>query len=189
MDFDLTPTTFHRFAQLPPEIRLHVWSLALSGPRTLTVACQRGVNREARAEALRVYGARFRTEHAPTCIYVAFDRDVLRLTEDVLPYVGPEERARVESMIVEVADTGYFGHFYLETLQRMPRLRDLVLILTDMPMDPRRGSGQRYLDTLRAEFREAIESRPQWTCPHVKLLARDGKEEMGVITGQSENDK
>ena len=77
---------------------------------------------------------------------------MLRLTEDVLRYVGPEELALVKTMIVEVTDTGYFGHFYLETLQRMPRLRDLVLILTDMRTDPRRGHGQRYIDSPRAEF-------------------------------------
>lgn len=113
---------------------------------------------------------------------------MLRLTEDVLRYVGPEELALVETMIVEVTDTGYFGHFYLETLQRMRRLRDLVLILTDMPTDPRRGHGQRYIDSLRAEFQEEIKTRPEWTCLHVKLLARDGKKEMGMFTGQKEDD-
>lgn len=45
---------------------------------------------------------------------------MLRLTEDVLKYMGQEEWARVESMIVEVADTGSFGLRYLATLQHMP---------------------------------------------------------------------
>lgn len=72
---------------------------------------------------------------------------------------------------------------YLATLRCMPRLRTLVLLLTDLPiMDPGIESTRQYLHVLRVFFRNALKSNPEWTCPHVTLLGRNGKEVLGVVT-------
>ncbi|RHZ67379.1 2EXR domain-containing protein [Aspergillus thermomutatus] len=203
----LDTSNFHFFPLLPPEIRLRIWSFVLSTPRIIPI--ERGihptsrryaqaftspvpnpvllrVNHEARSEALRAYRPHFRTDHAPTCIYIAFDQDVIQLPEDVLPYLGSDELDHVQSLIVEVMDTSYFGHFYLPLLRGMTRLQRLDLVVAETGRHGHSWQPDRYM-ALREDFHEAMAAYPEWKCPNVRIVARHTGEEMGVICAEDWN--
>ncbi|KAK1139946.1 hypothetical protein N8T08_011023 [Aspergillus melleus] len=65
----------------------------------------------------------------PQSIYIAFGLETLRLREDVLSYIPELELGLIERMVVDVADAHYFGHFYLEIIRSMVRLRMLELVV------------------------------------------------------------
>ncbi|EAW10137.1 2EXR domain-containing protein [Aspergillus clavatus NRRL 1] len=205
-----TTTTFHLFPLLPPELRLRIWSLLLSTPRNIPIACQRGihpnsrrfarffttptlpppllhVNHESRTEALRIYTAQFQTAYSPRSIYIAFDRDVLQLPEDVLAYLGADELDRVQALTIEVSDASYFGHFYLDVVRRMRRLRRLELVLKEtrvhwrVPWDEENDTG---VGRLKEELQEAMtgeESRWECPCAAVRIVAASTGVELGVV--------
>lgn len=198
--------TFHYFPNLPTEIRLRIWSLALSNSRIIHIDCERGVhptlrryakaftspdpgppllhvNHEARREALRVYRASFRTRHVPDhCIYIAFDRDVLQLSENVLAYVEHAELNAIQTMIVEVIDSSYFACFCMDILRQMLKLRELKLV---MARKNNENSSQvqlaQYIATIKEDFNEVIKLHPEWEFPNVTIITHDTGEEVGVV--------
>ncbi|KAH8431824.1 2EXR domain-containing protein [Aspergillus melleus] len=144
-------------------------------------------------------------------IYIAFDRETLRLREDVLSYIPELELGLIERMVVDVADAHYFGHFYLEIIRSMGRLRTLELVVGVTHSDrvsAGRGAGaedgngngngeiggiegwaeggmmrlERDVELLMDEFREMRESDPEWDCPEVRIVLRDS----GVVVGSIE---
>ncbi|KAL2821629.1 hypothetical protein BJX63DRAFT_442973 [Aspergillus granulosus] len=144
----------------------------------------------------------------PKSIYVAFDREILRLREDVLSYIPELELGLIEMMVVDVADVHYFGHFYLDIIRSMKKLRmlELVVGVTDSDrMLAGRGTGagngdgnreiggierwaegglrrlERDVELLKDEFREMRESDEVWDCPEVRIVMRDSGVVMGVI--------
>lgn len=113
---------------------------------------------------------------------MAFDQDVLQLPEDVLGYVGKAELDNVRSMIVEVIDSSYFGNFNMDILRRMPRLRELELVVNE-----KRGVERRqFVATIKEDFQEAMAMDPEWECPPVRIVSRETGEEMGVIKGDQQ---
>src|ERR1700761_3580389 len=147
-----TLTTFHLFPMLPSELRIKVWNLALSLPRVVTVSCKRerlyGTRRfaksfvsqtavtallhtcrESRLEGFLTYIPTFKTDTSPVYTYISFEHDTIRCTDSILEYIGEEEAQRVQKMIIEVKDAAYFGHFHMDDLARMRRLRELDLLM------------------------------------------------------------
>lgn len=144
--------SFHLFSRLPGEIRLQIWSLILSTPRTIELNCDieihsntgRGyaksfttktpippllhVNHESRYEALKVYTAHFNTEHSPNYIYVAFDRDIIKLHEEVLAHVLNTELASIRYMSLGVMGYDYLEWVRLGAIGKMRRLVELELV-------------------------------------------------------------
>ncbi|RHZ54720.1 hypothetical protein CDV55_104979 [Aspergillus turcosus] len=143
---------------LPTEIRLYIWNLSLPTNRVIRITCDRGikptsrryarafranhpnpaqlqVNREAREETLRVFVPYFRTEDSPdACIYLAPERDTVRLTEAVLAYLGEAERNALQRMIVEVHDYLMFETYGMEDLGCMQGLKEVDLVVSQSPV-------------------------------------------------------
>ncbi|KAL3471202.1 hypothetical protein BJX99DRAFT_263481 [Aspergillus californicus] len=245
-----TPT-FHPFPSLPPELRLQIWSLCLSQPRTIAITCKRAtdptrhmpkfyaesfstdspppallhVNCEARWLALGVYTAYFRTEShnqkqnetetetqtdekekTNAGVYIDFAKDVLRLREDVLGYIPSRELHCIASMVVEIGDIEYFGHFCMDTLLQMPKLTSLDLevqlgetgrgyvswgervdtgvgIAAEGAFD-RGVRRERVIRVLETEFLDARRRESGWDCPFVRIFGMgEGGGVLGVIQG------
>jgi hypothetical protein len=204
-------TTFHLFPSLPAEIRLYIWYLSLIHDRVIHISCDRGihptsrryarcfrasranpaqlrVNREARHEALRLYTPYFRTEHAPhSCIYLAPERDVVRLPDAVLAYLGTAERAALHRLIIEVHDYMLFGPYWMDSLCSMGRLKEVVLVVLPWPSSPHQMENQLAMGdddivaVLKEAFVECARTSPECVVPRVKVVSHAGKV-MGNIT-------
>ncbi|KAL4965621.1 2EXR domain-containing protein [Aspergillus stella-maris] len=138
---------------------------------------------------------------SPQPIFISFTLDTFHLREDVLAYIPSTERSLVERMIVDVADVHYFGHFYLDVIRSMSRLRtldlvvgfresDWVLVGRDAENGHGNGDGglagagagtdpglahgrlQRGLGLLEDEFLEMKGRYPDWRVPDVRVLMR-----------------
>lgn len=206
-----TLSTFHLFPQLPGEIRLKVWALALAEPREITVGFEKGIldsekrrssekrfakwftsptpppallhlNQEARVEALAIYAPMFKTKDSERYIYINFGQDTLRCSDSLLQYIGKEERNAVERLVLDVKDTQYFGHFNMDHIIQMKKLVDLVLE-TGNTYVPSWDSPTRYLTTIANDFEDAQYKDPGWETPTVRILKRDTKELLKTIPG------
>ena len=223
------PTTFSLFPQLPGEIRLKIWSFAISLSRTVMITCnrppfQRGVVEpvlsfqadvpppatlfacaESRHEALAIYKPYFRTfrtkdDHfRPTGrhIYVSFDQDTFRLEDTILVFLGELEIQGIQSMIVDVKDCGYFGHFNMDVVKMMKHLKKIDLwgdkgvtyswkyvlswqghmsseeIEVLSFHDAFSRTPDRWISQLIENFDEARENDPGWDCPNVRIFNKE----------------
>ncbi|KAL4956141.1 hypothetical protein BDW69DRAFT_159153 [Aspergillus filifer] len=138
---------------------------------------------------------------SPRAIYIAFTRDTLHLREDVLAYIPPAEAGLIERLIVDVADVHYFGHFYLDVIRSMGKLRtlDLVVGFTESDWllagrDRANGNGdgsglgrlQRGVGLLEDEFLEMKGRYSDWRFPNVRVLMRDTGDVLAMISGEEE---
>ncbi|KAL4816948.1 hypothetical protein BDW67DRAFT_40493 [Aspergillus spinulosporus] len=143
----------------------------------------------------------------PRPIYIAFNHETLQLREDVLSYIPEPELRLIERMVVGVADLQYFGHFYLDVIRRMSRLRKLELIVGVTRSDhllpvngqePDAGEAENIdnlwetmrrfeweLELLKEVFRDAREEDWSWRCPDVRIVMRRTGLLIGVIEGGS----
>ncbi|KAF7114427.1 hypothetical protein CNMCM5793_008731 [Aspergillus hiratsukae] len=194
---------FHFFPMLPTEIRLYIWHLSLPTNCVIRVTCDRGikptsrryargfradhpnpallqVNREAREETLREFVPYFRTKDSPhACIYLAPERDTVRLTEAVLTYLGDAERNALQRMIVEVHDYLMFETYGMEDLGCMQGLKEVDLVVSQPPV----ASYHRrdVVDVLKDAFEEYVRNHRQWKIPQVRVLSALGKQ-LGSFT-------
>jgi 2EXR family len=198
--------TFTLFPHLPFELRLKIWEHALSEPRTVTISCQREMLdrerrfakaftsptpppsllhtcRESRSEALSQYTPAFKTDTSEIYTYFSFSRDTLRCADSVLEYMPTEETKRIETLVLEVRDAEYFGHFHMEVVKTMERLEELTLLAKPGEVDYRWNRPGRYVDTLSGEFEEARCENPDWRCPRVRIVQGDSGDEMCVLEG------
>lgn len=142
----------------------------------------------------------------PRPIYIAFNHETLQLREDVLSYIPEPELRLIERMIVGIADLQYFGHFYLDVIRRMSRLKKLELIVgvtrsehllagTGQATDV--GDAENIADVwetmrrfewevemLKEVFRDAREEHRSWRCPDVRIVMRRAGAVIGVIEGE-----
>jgi hypothetical protein len=206
-----TLTTFHLFPTLPIEIRLKIWSFGLSIPRTVTISCNREairgaprtvkswsnvkswstdtpspplllVNRESRYEALTIYAPYFTTLSSSLPIYLSFFQDAVKVADGVLPYIPRSPLLEIQKMVLQTKDCAYFGFYNMEILMSMKRLRELE-IYAERGVVSWWNDGDRYLNLLMTDFKEAMEADPGWKCPRVKIFdGRTGKE-MRFIEG------
>ncbi|KAL4740977.1 hypothetical protein BDV11DRAFT_168718 [Aspergillus similis] len=95
-------------------------------------------------------------------IYIAFNHETLQLREDVLSYIPESELPLIEPMVVGVADLQYFGHFYLDVIRRMSRLRKLELIVGVARSEPLLAGTGQGTDTDEAENIEEFWERRNW---------------------------
>ncbi|KAL4746107.1 hypothetical protein BDW72DRAFT_210724 [Aspergillus terricola var. indicus] len=142
----------------------------------------------------------------PRPIYIAFNHETLQLREDVLSYIPEPEMRLIERMVVGVADLQYFGHFYLDVIRRMNRLRKLELIVgvthnEHLPAGTGQGTDaseaenieevwertmRRFeweVELLTEVFRDAREENKSWLCPDVRIVMRRTGAVIGVIEG------
>ena len=151
------------------------------------------INRESRAEALAFYKPFFKTSRASirntstyisgqSYIYVSFPLDTLRFTDLVLSYLAGTELQGIQSLILDVKDCAYFGHYNMELVKQMKSLKTL-----DMWAD--RGANaswdvrDAYLRYLTQSFEETKEIDPGWECPVVRIFNRESKLLVGNIEG------
>jgi hypothetical protein len=199
-----TPSSFHLFPQLPSELRLKVWNLALSVPRVVSVTCQRerphgtrrfvksflsktGVPpilhacRESRLEGFLTYKPMFKTDSSPNYTYISFENDTITCADSILEYMGDDELERIQRMILDVKDEAYFCHFHVESLMRMRMLTELELLVTGEKISWYRG--RRHLDGLIGDLEQTRIQNPTWVCPHVVILQKITGEELSDIPG------
>jgi hypothetical protein len=208
---------FHIFSALPTELRLYIWSLSLTHvEHVVGISCVRGVHpnsrrfarlfrssrdnppqlrvsREARTEALRVYSPYFVTEHVPySRIYLAPDRDIIRLPDALLGYLGPAELTAIRRMIVKVNDYVFFGAYWMDVMQKLSSLTELELVVTlnlpgytvSVELREIAGLDDTEIDclaTLKGAFAEGVRANPEWKLPTITVTS-DGGREMGKIT-------
>ncbi|KAL3425004.1 hypothetical protein PVAG01_04285 [Phlyctema vagabunda] len=199
-----TTTSFHLFPDLPGEIRLKIWGELLQVSRTVELNCKKGqypgskryaeafstkdavpsllhVNQEARYEALKIYTPEFATQTSTKRTYFAFDRDILKVPEGVLAYLGHPELQRIVRMSMEVKDHSYFGHFNMDTIRQMPNLKELDLFSGHGIMYSWDRARNPYVEVLQREFEEVKIEDPGWECPRVRIFSKSTGQEMASI--------
>ncbi|OBT50988.1 hypothetical protein VE04_08551 [Pseudogymnoascus sp. 24MN13] len=199
-----TLSTFHLFPSLPVEIRLKIWSLLLSVPRT--VRCTQNitshaaprvikvwdtdtpsppllhVNRESRYEALAVYAPYFATPSNPRPIYLSLPQDVVRFTDGLLPYIPDGPLNEIQHMITDTKDCAYFGYYHMGTLKSMKRLRVLE-IYAEKGLVYGGDDTDRFINLLVSEFEDAMEADPGWECPKVRIVDAQTGKDLRFIAG------
>ncbi|KAH8591764.1 hypothetical protein B0O99DRAFT_631611 [Bisporella sp. PMI_857] len=203
---------FHSFPDLPTELRLKIWELAITEPRTVTVAgvkppYQRGeprtsprfranifippvlhVCQESRREALAVYTPCLRTpaeKHLPAIsyIYVSFENDTFYFTESLLVYLTLIELQGIRKLVLDVTDAEYFGHFNMDIIKDMSSLKTLDLFADKGLAYGWNLDPNRYISQLTGPFADAKELNPDWECPEVRVFNRGSKLLVGSVTG------
>lgn len=114
--------------------------------------------------------------------YLNLEIDTVRFADSMLEYIGKEEIATIQRLVLEVKDVAYFGHFCMDTLKSMPKLTELELLSPegDTYSWSRGGRVQLY-ETLDRDFREAKYNDPAWECPRVTILNKNTGEVWAVI--------
>jgi hypothetical protein len=204
-----TLTTFTLFPTLPIEIRLKIWGIVLSNPRTVAITCNKEpyqpgkpraaksftsdspppallhVNRETRYEALSIYAPYLRILSSPHCTYLNLSLDTLKFADGVLPYVlrvFPAELNCIQTMTIETKDCAYFGHYNMDILKGMKSLRELEIWA-------RKGAvyswdrGEWFVGVIERDFEVARKEDPGWECPRVKIFNGETGELGGIVDG------
>jgi hypothetical protein len=99
----------------------------------------------------------------------------------VLEYMGKAETAAVQRVILKVSDVGYFGHFHMETLKRMTKLAEVVLLT--QPADQYSWLGEMFVEIIIGGFETERTDHPDWECPRVRIVSRETGEQLGLIEG------
>jgi 2EXR family protein len=189
-----TSNEFQFFQALPSELRLRVWSFALSTPRDVTVIGDGGiirpgpsraaksfrsttrppamlhVCRESRFEGLKVYKPAFQSDTSPRYTYVAFSQDTIKACGSIIHYLRTPELYSIQKMVLDVKDPAYFAHFGMDILKKMQsNLADLELIVHDENVWVG-NVGQDYLQKVKGDFLDAIEFDPEWVWPDISIV-------------------
>ncbi|KAK0128287.1 hypothetical protein ONS95_000262 [Cadophora gregata] len=147
------------------------------------------VCRESRYEALSIYKTHFatfksnytpyhKTLKAPNYIYVAFGQDTIRCSDNLLEYFDNVELGSIEKMILEVADASCFGHFNMEVVMGMARLKELELNTAEGLLTDWRGDSKAILSR---DFEIAKTNNPGWESPRVRITSRTTGEDLKVL--------
>jgi hypothetical protein len=204
-----TLTSFPIFPTLPIEIRLKIWGIVLSTPRTVPMTCNKEplhpgkrraaksftstcpppallhVNRETRYESLNIYAPHFKHPLSPIATYLNLSLDTIKFADGVLPYVEqalPVELGLIQCMTLETKDCAYFGHYNMEILKEMSGLRELEIVA-------RRGAvyswdrGEDFVEKIKMAFEDGRREDPGWICPRVTVMNGETGELGGVVEG------
>ncbi|KAF4631693.1 hypothetical protein G7Y89_g6438 [Cudoniella acicularis] len=110
------------------------------------------------------------TEHAENCTYVNFTKDIIRLSDSILPYLGKAELEGIQSMILDTKDVAYLGHYHMEILKNMKNLKE-VKILVEEGVVYGFARSSRYFQSLTRDFEDARTADPGWEGPKVKIIS------------------
>lgn len=97
------------------------------------------VSRESRAEALKIYTATRTTNvHSLSLeefveqshvVYVNFEQDTIHIPGyPELKHLAQPTKQSVKSLVIDVSDPSYFGHFAMEDIKALPCLEELRLL-------------------------------------------------------------
>jgi hypothetical protein len=204
----MASSEFPLFPELPAELRLQIWALAIPH-RVLPITCTKGILspsarryaqrftstspppslllccRESRSVALPVYSSYFRTEASPHGIHASFAYDTISFPENTINYLGREETEGIERMVLEIKDHAYFGYFNLSLLRGMRALKELELRVEN-GVSYAWGPAEAANDIIRDLKTEALEYR-DWKMPEVVRIVRAGTgQELHVIRGRGD---
>jgi hypothetical protein len=111
--------------------------------------------------------------------------DTISLPDNAINYLGKEELAGIERMVLEVKDHAYFGYFHLSTLRGMTALRELELRVENGVRYSwgSRGAADGIFKDLRAEVLEFQD----WEMPGLIRIVQAGTgQELCVIRGRGD---
>ncbi|RDL35788.1 Uncharacterized protein BP5553_06400 [Venustampulla echinocandica] len=202
-----TLTTFHPFPALPIEVRLKIWSLYLSTPRTVTISCNRApiiprqprtakswstdsptpplllLNRESRYEALKIYTPYFTTPSSARSIYLSFYQDFVRFIDSDLQFIPPAYRLEIQKLVIHTKDCAYFGLNNMETIKSIKTLRDLEIYAERGEIAAWWNEGDHHFALLVKDFEQTRAADPEWECPMVRIFDAETGKEMRFIEG------
>ncbi|KAL2064407.1 hypothetical protein VTL71DRAFT_4901 [Oculimacula yallundae] len=146
------------------------------------------VCRESRYEALATYKTHFTSYKSstppysisllPRYIYIALGQDTIRCRDNLLEYLDNEEKANIEKLILDVADAAYFGHFSMEIIMHMNKLKELELHTAEGLLTDWRGNST---EILTRDFEMGKTNVPGWECPRVRIMSSKTGEELKVL--------
>lgn len=112
----------------------------------------------------------------PPYIWINFNLDTIRISEDALSLVKAEERGQIRKAIVEVTDTFCFLNFSLKDMSDMKNLEQLdILSFVDL------YSWGWSLGGVTSEFETWFGSQDGWVCPEVRIIEEATGEEMNTL--------
>jgi len=111
---------------------------------------------------------------------VSFAQDTLRFEDSILAYLAETELRSIQSLILDVKDCAYFGHYNMEFVTRMQCLKNLELWADQGEnyswntsfSNAERPSWPAYVSRLLGAFEDAKEINPGWECPDVRIFNR-----------------
>jgi hypothetical protein len=176
--------TFHPFPHLPDELRLQIWRLAASQPRTLTMHAYPPQSRdvdylvspdpipalihtchESRMEALMSYTKAFSCGVGPRYTWVNFNLDTIRVHDYDLKKISDADKAAMKYVDVEVRDVDSFCYFYMNDLSTTRSLKQLrILSFVD------HSELWDWLWSLENAYWKWFGAQEQWICPKISLL-------------------
>lgn len=119
-------------------------------------------------------------EDAPkTGVYLSFDNDIVRLSENLLAYLKKEDRSAVRHLMVDVNDLEYFFHYHKEALQQCSTLKTLHFVVGEaLRNEPGMWmyDRNRVFEVFLREIGDAIDEREDWNVPQILIYhATTGK--------------
>jgi hypothetical protein len=203
--------SFPLFQALPTELRLKIWTIVLSTPRTITIACEkppftRGriraaqgfksnlptptllhVCRESRAEALNIYKSHFKTSRSNDTYISARNSIYVSFAQDVLRFE--------DTMLPYLAETELQGiqnlildikdcaYFGHFNMGTVTRMRGLKTVDIWADQGLHTAWSRNFVQQLMGDFRDAREMDPGWECPKVNIFNRGTGAIVGNIDG------
>jgi hypothetical protein len=210
---DLTPQfqQFHPFPNLPSELRLKIWTLALHTPRIVYLSCRKTPFHHRSPEIPRTiesYSSCSGTNSTPvpallhanresrhealafytvsfqapnSLIYVSFPYDTLWLSDHILVNIPEHPRQRIQRMVLDVRDPEYFEYFNMDYLRGMTALEKLQLMASRDPAYYNWGSRDMYAERLVVDFETTRRAYPEWNCPEVVIMDKKTLEPRGFV--------
>ncbi|KAF2434187.1 hypothetical protein EJ08DRAFT_646633 [Tothia fuscella] len=190
---------FHLFQELPSELRLEIYRLALQMPRVVNITCDAGpkqrniprtaksfhsdncarppsllhVCHESRREALKVYKPHFQTQTSAKYIYFSTTQDTIKATDSVLQFLDELELRVVHKLDLFLRDPAYFGHFNLDYIKNMqPTLKELDLSVRQTVMIPP-WNRRNFVKGVMNDVRIAAQGDREWVRPNIRCLDLD----------------
>jgi len=190
---------FYGFSALPVELRLKVWSIALSVPRNVDIICDTDiwpiprsatsfwpgngppvllhVCHESRSEALKIYKPLLQLDSAP--VYVSLPQDTIRASQ-VFLYPGGAKLLGIQRMSINIQDYSDFGFWGIKTLQNMqPDLKELELVFEQGSLYTRYLFPPTVMDDIRYWIAQGW-----YYCPNINIVDGQSGETIERILGR-----
>ncbi|KAL2072017.1 hypothetical protein VTL71DRAFT_11360 [Oculimacula yallundae] len=190
--------TFHPFPRLPKELRIKIWKHYLHPlqPRVLAihnrtsdgtlpdhlhffspdpVPALLNVCQESREVALPFYTKAFANGVNPRYVWTNFSLDTFEMNAFDILYIHDDDKSRIEKLILEASDSGWFEDSQREEFEPMGRLRWLRIISIE-PL----WKWDELINYMREDLMESFAHDPNYVLPDIRILQKGTDEEMNI---------